>query len=305
MKTTFFRKTSLAWIAAILALAWACKDDKYASPSLAQQQQNAKAAAQDNSAMIATTQETMDATSLAFSDKGISSGRTADDANWNGCKPNISGTFNVNNSFPDSLIYSGTITLDYGDGSTCKDSVHARSGKITDTYVISVSLRNKFAFSSSETILYEGFHRDTTQLDGTIIIKSATKSPTTVEAQNTKLTYANGQSASWSGTLTFTYEKLHQSRDWWGGKTVDVTGSITGTSRTGVAFSANIAKQVVFTNSCGHHHQFIPVSGTVDVTAGGTTSTVDFGDGSCDKQYTITTNGNVETKTWDKASLNI
>jgi hypothetical protein len=127
-------------------------------------------------------------------------------------------------------------------------------------------------------------------LDGTFIVKSATKQPTTFESQNAKITYPDGTAASWNGMLTFTYDK-GESRDW-EDNSVNVTGSLSGTSREGASFTADITKAIQYKNDCfeGRHKSF-PVSGTINVTTNGTLSTIDYGDGSCDKKYTIVTAG--------------
>ena len=302
---TMIKQSSFAWIAVVGALAWGCKDDndKY-ERTPAQKQADATAAAQDNSQIILTTQEMMDVTAGAFAEKGITEGRTITqgrESNW-GCLPSVSGSFNLNTSFADSLIYTGSITLDYGNGDSCPDSLHRRTGKITDTFVLSVSLKNKWTFSSSETIQFEGFHKDSIQVDGIVIIKSATKTPTSVEAQEAKITYPDGTFVSWNGILNFDFEKEHQNRDW-GGKSITVTGALNGMSRSNGAYTATITKGIEFKSSCSSKHRFIPLLGTVEITTDGTSATLDYGDGTCDKTYTITTGGTTTVHTWDKSPV--
>ena len=76
------------------------------------------------------------------------------------------------------------------------------------------------------------------------------------------------------------------------GSTMKITeGSIEGTTREGAEFTTTIIKEIVFKRGCNGRHAFVPVSGTVDVVTGGVSSTIDYGDGSCDKDFTITTAG--------------
>ncbi len=250
------------------------------------------------------TQAVMSITAGAMGQKGVLGGRTMDgdqpgegdqpeegdnDEDETGCKPSIKSAFSLDTSHTDSLIYSGSITIDYGDGSTCTDSTHRRTGKITDTYLYVVSFKDSITFSSTETITFDAFHKDTVQVDGTVIIKSSSNAPTTVEWKDAKITYADGSSTTWSGTLTYHYEK-GMGRHWIG-KTIKITGSLTGTNRKGLAFTATITKEIVYQFGCFNKPKFIPVSGSVEVVVGGVTSTIDYGDGTCHKGLTIETDG--------------
>jgi len=280
-----------AFIAIALLTASSCKDD---DPNLSPEQakEQSKTTAEDNAQMIATSQEVLDITAGAFAEQGVTSGRKLSEGRMEmgGCRPSVSGSFNFDNSHPDSLIYSGTLTIEYGDGSSCPDSVKRHTGKIVDTFLYTLSTKNGIRFTSSEKISFQGYRKDTIALDGTFIVKSATKQPTTFESQNAKITYPDGTAASWNGMLTFTYDK-GESRDW-EDNSVNVTGSLSGTSREGASFTADITKAIQYTNDCfeGRHKSF-PVSGTINVTTNGTLSTIDYGDGSCDKKYTILTDG--------------
>lgn len=280
-----------AIIAFAIATLWSCKDDdQNLSPQEIKAQ--SKASAQDNAHMVATSQEVLDITSGAFAEQGVTNGRTLSERSEHdgGCKPSVSGSFNLNNSFPDSLIYTGTLTVDYGDGSSCPDSVKRQTGKIVDTFTYTLSTKNGLRYTSSENISFQGYKKDTIALDGTFIVKSSTKQPTTLESQSAKITYQDGTSANWDGLLTFTYDK-GESRDW-KDNSVNVTGSLSGTSREGAVFSAIIKKEIEYRYKCfKNKNKSFPVSGTIEVTTNGTLSTIDYGTGVCDKKYTIITSG--------------
>ena len=68
-------------------------------------------------------------------------------------------------------------------------------------------------------------------------------------------------------------------------------GSITGITRSGAEFTTTVTKEIVFKRGCNGRRGFVRVSGTVEITTGGVTATLDYGDGSCDKDFTITTGG--------------
>lgn len=290
----------LKWIAFFSVVLWACQEDSQTlSPEQAAQQSSTTA--RDNTEIIAATQGAMEITAGVFESEGISNGRAestsgrrilhGDHDDQGGCRPSISGSFNLDRSHKDSLIFTGTFTIDYGDGSTC-DSTDVKKGKITDTFTYILTRGDSVTFTSTETLTFEGFVRDSVQLDGTFTVKKINRQSKTVGAQGAKITYPDGTSASWSGALTYTYDLGEHYK--WKDNTIHVTGSITGTNREGVDFSLVITEELIFKYTCGGRHKFHPVSGVVEVTVSGVLSTIDFGDGSCDNKYSVTANGATE-----------
>jgi len=288
------------WIALFSVTLWACSDDGDKSSSAPVSAEDAKqqsnVAANDNHAMIAVTQDALEASSDAFTEEGISDGRASSGSRIahgpkDNCSPSVSGTFNLNQSNPDSIIYTGTLVIDYGDGSTCKDSTRVRKGKITNDFTFTISRKSGGGFKtySSQSLKFEGFEKDSTTIDGTVVTTSATGHSTTIDAEDVKITFADGTSATWNGTLTYTYDKGDQGK--WKDNTIHVTGPWTGTNREGVAYTATITEDLVFSYWCDKHHRFRPVSGKIEIKVGDVTSVVDYGDGTCDKKYTITSGG--------------
>ncbi|SRR5258706_3242643 len=259
-------------------------------------------AAHDNSQIIAVTQDAMDVTGAALAGKGISSGRYAanqrttdgDDGDMD-CAPSISGTFSIDRSHPDTIVYSGTLTIDYGAGLYCKDSTEIRKGKIIDTFNLIVSTKDSITYNLTESVTFQGYEKDSVKVDGVFTVNSTSDAMSTLTVQNAKITYSNGTSVSWSGILTSHYihngyyDKDQESRQ--------VAGSISGTNRDGVDFSASITKAILFEYSCSRR---IPVSGTIDLTVGSVQSTIDYGTGTCDRIYTITTGGTTTTYTFKR-----
>jgi len=291
------------WIALFSVTIWACSDDKDSSPSTTitaeEAKQQANVAANDNHEMIAATQDAMEISSDAFAEEGISDGRTTSGSRVehhpkDACGPSVSGSFNLNQSDRDSIIYTGTLVIDYGDGSACEDSTRVRKGKITDDFIFTISRKSgHLKIYSSQTLTFEGFQKDSTTINGTVVTTSATGIPTTIDAEDIRITFADGTSATWNGTLTYTYDKGES--DKWKDNTIHVTGSWTGTNREGVAYTADITDDLVFSYWCDKRHRFRPVSGKIEIKVGDVTSTVDYGDGTCDNKYTIT-NGDVATE---------
>jgi hypothetical protein len=300
------------WIALFSVTVWACQDNDSPSTPVTSEEakQQTNVAANDNHAMIAATQDAMEISSDAFAEEGISDGRTTSGSRVahgpkDSCSPSISGSFDLNQSNPDSIIYTGTFVIDYGNGSTCSDSTRLRKGKITNDFTFTISKRSGGGWKTyaSQALTFEGFQKDSTMIDGTVVTTSGSGHSTIIEAQDVKITFADGTSATWDGTLTYTYDKGESGK--WKDNTIHVTGSWTGTNREGVAYTAAITDDLVFSYWCDKRHRFRPVSGKIEIKVGDVTSTVDYGDGTCDKKYTITSGGTTTEFEFDaKVKLN-
>lgn len=269
---------------------WGCQDNDSISPE--EQQFNAEVSAEDNSQIIATTQEVLNLTEGAITESGIINGRVAKGGHKNifmGCLPEITSSFDVDKTREDSIIFTGMITVDYGDGTSCDDTENVRTGKVMDSFIRILSFTDSTTFSSSDSITFEAFKKDSIELSGLFVKKFASGEPFTLSAKDAMITYPDDSFVTWEGMLSFTYDDNGTKWDW-DDDSRTMTGSITGTTRNGVDFSAEVTEDVIFKNECFWLHK-IPVRGTIEITSGGTTSVIDYGDGTCDKTYTITVNG--------------
>jgi hypothetical protein len=286
------------WIALIPMLLFACENnDNTLTPE--QTQTRTALAAQDNGQILSITQEVLDLTSLALVDKGVGNGRRSSGGRLSDhdymCYPTISASYDVKKT-ADNLVYSGTMTIDFGDGSSCEDSTYVKRGKITDLFKYVISYADSIPYSSVEAITFDHFERDSVGLDGTFTSSYSSDGSQTIDINDAVLTYADGTSTHWSGSLAYLYDNAGSVWNW-KDDIKTLTGSLSGTTREGQPFTSEITKEVQFTNACMGRHD-IPVSGTVTITVGGTTSEVDYGDGTCDKSYTITVNGETTTYTF-------
>lgn len=187
----------------------------------------------------------------------------------------------------DTLSDPRVLTIDFGDvNCTCNDG-RQRRGIIIVTYtgpyrepghIHTITFDNYFVNDNqvlgTKTVTNNGYNNDgnlyySIEVDGSII-------------------RANDE-----GTITFVSSR---EREWVEGEStperVDdvylVTGTASGTNSEGGSFTATITSALRRTVAC---HQFI--SGTAEVTpANRPTRYIDFGDGSCDNQATVTVNGN-------------
>ncbi|MDJ1501377.1 hypothetical protein [Xanthocytophaga agilis] len=203
------------------------------------------------------------------------------------CNPVMTSNYTNISHNGDTLTYSGTITMDYGDGSACADSLKTPKGKLIDTFFITIidsDINGKSpSVSCLASISFENFKNDNTSLSGTLVSQSVDKI-TTFTSEDVRLIYSDGTSTSWNGALTYTYHPSeHKDDDHW-----IISGSLTGISRIGTAFMTTIPKEIIYTKSCQNIDR--PVSGYVETISNGTNSVTDYGNGVCDTLYTITVN---------------
>ena len=269
-----------------------CQDDL--TPKRLSSEDQSKLAAEDNAQLMLATQEALDVTAGGLEDKGVAEGRTkhGDHDNY-GCAPAVNVTLNIDRNHQDSIVYSGTLSLNYGDGASC-DAKNKRTGKITDTFKIVVRTKAPYNFTSSETLTFEAFTRDSTTYNGNIVVIAASNKKATVAGNAVSIEYADGTTSSWNGTFTFAYEDVSKRKG-----EIQVTGGISGVSRQGVSYESSIIEPVVFKPGCYGWIKKIPVDGLVKITTNGSTSNLNYGNGACDRIYTIEVDGETEQHSFD------
>ncbi len=301
MKTTFLKlMVHVSWLAFLVAAS--CQKENVSGSTPVSTQAQTEMTAHDNSQMIAIAQDAMDVTGSAMASNGISNGRYSESQRTSGhgmdmdCAPSIiSSTFSIDRTHKDSVIYSGSLTIDFGTGSNCKDSTEVRKGKLIDAFKLIVRLKDTLSYNLTESVTFQSYQKDSVQVDGMFSKVSTSDAVSTLTIQNAKLTYADGTAVTWNGTLINEYilEGFHELPQ----ESRKVTGSINGMDRQGVSFSSSISNAILFEYSCSRD---IPVAGTIDLMVGSVASTIDFGSGTCDKDYTITTGGTVTTYTFKR-----
>lgn len=253
-------------------------------------EEKARLAGQTNTQMLIAAQEALDITAGALKEKGVTEGRIAGN-DWQddfaGCKPSINVTVSIDRNRSDSLIYNGSITINYGDGAACSPEFQ-RTGMIVDAFVLSVSKKNKSAFKATESISFTGFGNEIAEVDGTIVVRSANGKKTSVEARNAKISFDDGTSSSWNGKLEFAFDAATQAQR---RGDIRMTGSLTGFTRQGSNYTATILESMLFKAGCFGKKRPFPVSGTLQVKTDSETSTVNYGNGTCDRNYTIEVDG--------------
>lgn len=195
----------------------------------------------------------------------------------------------------DTLAAAKTITVNFGSTNCmCNDGRNRRgsivlsfTGKYRDSLtVVTVSPQNYFVndnqVAGSKTITNKG-HNAANHL---------------VYEINANMTITKANSG---GTITWTSTRQ---REWiagegtiaWSDDMYSITGTASGTTSNSNTFSSVITSPLIRNMSIGCRKHF--VQGVLEHTPGGkATRTIDYGNGACDDQATVTINGNTYTIT--------
>src|SRR5258708_20541697 len=179
MKNSFLKSIKqISWIAFVVLFALSCEKENMSPQTAEQKQALAEASGKDNSQIVAAEQDVMNVTAGALAGRSVTNGRYSSYGKMPGpdldCSPAITGSFTIDKS-ADSVVYKGSLTIDYGNGSSCKDSTEIRKGKIIDSFLFIERFKDSIAFSLSETIMLQGFQKDSIKLDGEFISNSSSR----------------------------------------------------------------------------------------------------------------------------------
>lgn len=214
----------------------------------------------------------------AFTNEGIdlSSAYSTRLSSTGACTPEIEEVYVTDETHYDTLIYGGTITIDYKNGVSCFGSNEMRKGKVTIDFTYIVSFVGDTTYSTQETIRFVNFTRNSVIINGTIKSASKSEQPASLQADGVQLTYADNSVATWHGELLY---DSHTSPG-----NIVVRGGVEGVTRKGLYFNADITSGLTFPLACSKGE---PTSGTVDVKVNQAATTVDYGNGACDDTYQL------------------
>ena len=197
---------------------------------------------------------------------------------------------NVTVDHPDSTFWPKVITIDWGDGCTGFYE-QTRSGKI----IIQVTGRYRTE-GTSRTITLENYYINDIHIEGTKTVTNDGENESGNICYSVELT---GGRITTPDSIVITRESV-RTREWVGGSDTwwniwddvyFITGQTTGTNFRGVAYSRTIVNPLEWAATC----RFIK-SGSIDIIVGENDPiTLNFGDGECDNEATVSRNG--ETKT--------
>ena len=214
-------------------------------------------------------------------------GRVAQDGRTAGTDERITDCSSIVISFSEgSNAESGVITIDFGTGCTVRGNT--RSGKLILTY--SGGPRGTIGFTVVTT--FENYKINGIELKGTRTVERIAASIETNIKHS--ITLVDGE-AIWpnnGGTATrnaeFTREWVRNPAD----EKVIVEGNASGVTRRGRNYEMNITDPLVYKRACMLTEGiYMAVQGTKVFTKESKQIVIDYGDGECDKEVTITVNG--------------
>lgn len=185
-----------------------------------------------------------------------------------------------------------TVTIDYGDGCTI------RGGRVLSGKIIIVYSERKLVPGASRVVTFEEFFIDEVQVEGT---KTWTNVSESLEDNLTFNITLVGGKLSFPDETSATRDADH-TKEWLRANNplndeFHVDGSAEGSTRNDVRYEVKILETLVFKRACRLERVFIPVSGIKQITHGEDVAIINYGDGDCDNEVTITLNGETFTKT--------
>ncbi|MDR7128760.1 hypothetical protein J2X69_001092 [Algoriphagus sp. 4150] len=173
------------------------------------------------------------------------------------------------------------IIVDFGEGCTGTGGA-ARKGKVTFSYT-----GNLMIPGAKTTTEFDGYEVNGLKLEGTRILTNKGSNLETnsfnfeAEIQNGKVTWPDGTNLS---------VESNQLRDMkfgaQGEYEISVTGTASGTSRGGFEYTSSTSTALVYKKSCIDSGVTAPLSGITNFQFRGIETSVDYGDGTCDKLAT-------------------
>lgn len=195
----------------------------------------------------------------------------------------ICATITVSPAYPDTT-FPKTITIDFGDSNCTGSDGRTRRGKII------ASLTGRYRESGTVvTVTTENFYINDNKIEGTKTITNngynADSNLTyTVNVVGAKIYTSDGDTISWESTRTNEWVEGSGTKSNIWDDVYHITGTASGTNRTGNAFTVTITNRLRKEIGCRWF-----VSGTVDIEPSGKKKrTIDYGDGTCDNLAKVT-----------------
>lgn len=185
------------------------------------------------------------------------------------------------------------LTLDFGSGVLCADG-HTRKG-VLQAIFSGPWHPDSVVAGTNIVVTFNNFYVDNVQREGEFVFTYMGDNPPHWEFQaiDAQLIYGDGTFTKWNTTrTTYWIEGSNTPED----RTDDILefeGATTGTSRAGTDYTVTITNTLRFDNTCVVNNiRGTFVSGTFEIVPDNKPMrTVDFGNGDCDRDATVTING--------------
>jgi hypothetical protein len=202
----------------------------------------------------------------------------------------------------------GTVTVDFGNGCTGQDQ-RVRKGKIIWTFTDRLMKPGAVIVTTFQN--YAVKNKNATQFVS--IDNSSTKTTTNTSASeplatgaivtfsrslNMKFINEDGSVFTRQGTRNLEWQLVELGNRWDNIYTLKAGSQITGVDRVGRNYTKTAITDVVRKAECALLGYFKPVSGQVKIENDNKTKIVDFGNGTCDGEITVTINGRVRKTRW-------
>lgn len=187
---------------------------------------------------------------------------------------------------------NNTITIDFGTSGCLGADGRTRSGKIIINY-----LGYYREPGSSISIVFDNFTIDGNSVSGEISYKTLNRDAnnhlkivTTIS--NGMVQLSNGNNIQYNTSRTVTWVEGELTGDLYD-DVFETIGGSNGISSLGLSFSMNIIEPIVSKSACWNQYIYYPVSGIKQILLYALEPrTIDFGNGNCDKEVTITVGHN-------------
>lgn len=182
-------------------------------------------------------------------------------------------------------VPKGVLTVDFGSAGCSDLQNNVRKGKLIFTY-------NGKRFMPGSTVITTtaNYFINDIALEGvrtlTNLQNSTSDAPRfNVVLQNGRATFPNGLSATRESNITWQWNRAANPLD--DNLKIEDTSEASGVTRGGRTYQVDVVKPLFYKRQCG-----IPVSGLKTYLIDGEKQiTIDYGDGTCDRAFSITVNG--------------
>jgi len=268
-------------------------EDSFGVASGEAAQEYTKSSASTAHEIMVLTQEVLDLTSDVLNGEGISI--EVDHASPENCLPELYNQYIRDDSHYDTVIYAGTIAMNFGLGTNCSFEGTPREGKIINFFVYIINMINpeftgNISSSVKQKITFENFKRNGIGISGKVSTSSSTGAPSTFETNSSTITFADGSEIVWGGVLNSDRGTIETS----GEQTRTITGNLHGSTVDGKFFSAVVLEAVGYSYACAVGNSLVPVNGRVKFLVNDVEAILDYGNGNCDRTYTVTAGGDTK-----------
>ena len=200
---------------------------------------------------------------------------------------------------------TGKLPVDFGAGCVGKDG-RTRKGKIEWTFTDRIRKPNAVIVTS-----FINYGVKKPGGEDFVMIDIASKKTTTNTSQtesansldikrelNMKLNFSDGTSFTQQGTKNIKLELNVPGNRWDNVHTVLTGSSLTGIDRRGRNYTWTATSDIVRKSACALQGIYKPVSGVLTIANDSKTKVIDFGNGNCDNEVTVTINGKIRKIRW-------